>query len=97
MGARGCGTPSADHRESAGGRKSRRHKDETLGSEGNARVLEESRLPNRRRAVEDGVWGRTGDLSQRPCSYGIDRSRTSIEIDKRSRTSVEIDASLSTS
>ena len=52
-------------------------------------MLEESRLPYHWRTVEDGVLGRTGDLSQRPCGYGNDRSRTSIEIDKRSRRQVE--------
>ena len=54
-------------------------------------LLEESRLPNHGGMVEDGVCGRTGDLSQRPCGNGNDRSRTSTEIDKRSRTSIEID------
>ena len=44
VGTRGGGTSWADHRESAGSRNSRRHGDETLGSEGNARVLEASRM-----------------------------------------------------
>ena len=37
---------------------------ETLGSEGNARMLQASMMPYHRRAVEDGVSGRTGDLSR---------------------------------
>ena len=60
-------------------------------------MLEESRLPYHRRTVGEGFSGRTGDLTQRPCGYGNDRSRTSIEVDKRSRTSVENDDRLSTS
>ena len=62
VGARGGGTPRVDHRESAGSRKSRRHGDETLGSEGNARMLEASRMPYHR--------------VKQPCGYG-NRSRTS--------------------
>ena len=46
----------------AGSRKSRRHGNETLGSEGKARTLEESRMPYHRRTVEDGVQGCTGGL-----------------------------------
>ena len=52
---------------------------------------EKSRLPHSGRTFEVGVEGRTGDLSQRSCGYGNDRSRTSIEIDDRLRTSTEID------
>ena len=40
-------------------------------------------------------WGRTGDLTPRPCGYGNDRSGSSVEIDKRSRTSIEIGDRLS--
>ena len=47
-----------------------------LAQRGNARMLEESRLPYHQWTVEDGVLGRTGDLSQRPCGCG-NRSRTS--------------------
>ena len=54
-------------------------------------MLEKNRMPYHWRKVEDGVQGRTGDLSQRPCGYGNDMSRTSVEIDKNSRTSIEID------
>ena len=43
----------------------------------NARMLEASRMPYHRRAVEDGVSGRTGDLSQAALGYGDgNRSRT---------------------
>ena len=45
-------------------------------------MLEESELPRNWRTFEVGIWGRRGDLSQRPSGYRNDRSRTSIEIDK---------------
>ena len=51
---------------------------------------EKSRLPHSGRTFEVGVEVRTRDLSQRPCGYGNDKSRTSIEIDKRSRKSIEV-------
>ena len=38
-----------------------------------------------------------GTRVKRPCGYGNDRLRTSIEIDRRSITSCEIDDRLSTS
>ena len=46
-------------------------------------MLEESELPHNWRTFEVGVYGRRRDLSQRPCGYGNDRSRTLIEIDDR--------------
>ena len=51
------------------------------------REMHECLLPYHRRTVEDDAWGRTGDLSERPCGYGNDRSRTSIEIDDMLSTS----------
>ena len=50
-------------------------------------MLEESRTPYHWRAVEEGVYGRTGDLGQRPRCYGNDMSSTSIENDDRLSTS----------
>ena len=58
VGARGGGPTSADHRESAKVRKPGRIRDETLGSERDARVHEKSRLPDCGRAFEASVEGR---------------------------------------
>ena len=62
---------------------------QTLGSEGDARIHEKSRLPHSRRTFKDGVEGRNG-MRHKPATlrgHGNDWSKTSNEIDKKSRTS----------